>query len=183
VQDGEAAALRGLLYQLEQGLGSARRQELAPQLALLRPLERSALTRWGVRIGRASVFAQAMLQPERLRVREALCHAYQPAATTARDPRCYRLHSAWDKQSALLRGYVPVGSWAVRCDLTERLIVEINNLEAAQSLLGCDQAQAASILSALPSVAVKSKRRRNARKRRRRKQRDNATQHAQEPSD
>jgi ATP-dependent RNA helicase SUPV3L1/SUV3 len=183
VQDGEAAALRGLLYQLEQGLGSARRQDLAPQIELLRPIERAALARWGVRIGRASVFAQAMLQPERLRVREALCHAYQPSAATVRDPRCYRLHSAWDKQSAILRGYLPVGTWAVRCDLTERLIVEITTPEAARALLGCDQAQAANILSALPKVAGNAKRRRNARKRRRRKQRDSAAQHAQEPSE
>jgi ATP-dependent RNA helicase SUPV3L1/SUV3 len=188
VQDGEAAALRGLLYQLEQGLGSVRRQEVAPQLDLLRPVERAALARWGVRIGRASVFAQAMLQPERLRVREA--HAYQAAATaaTVRDPRCYRLQSAWDKQSALWRGYLPVGTWAVRCDLTERLIVEITKPEVdgpaiVQSLLGCDPAHAASICSALPKLAGKTKRRRNARKRRRRRQRDGAPQHAQEPSE
>jgi ATP-dependent RNA helicase SUPV3L1/SUV3 len=177
--DPEAAALRGLLYQLEQGLGSARRQDVAPQLALLRPADRSTLARWGVRIGRASVYAEAMLQPERLRIRAALCHAWQPpdrARPAAPDhlARSYKLQSASDKQSALMRGYVPVGTWAVRCDLTERALAELDKPDpqaAIQSLLACEAEQAAAILAALPKVA--GKRRNN--KRRRRKRRPAAT--------
>lgn len=173
--DPEAAALRGLLYQLEQGLGSARRQEVAPQLALLRPADRSLLARWGVRIGRASVFASAMLEPERLRVRAALCHAWQPEGTRAtnHDPgvRSYKLHTAWDKQSAPLRGYIAVGTWAVRCDLVELALVALGKPQAEQqglisSLLGCSPQQAEAILSALPKLTTK---RRCSKKRRQRK--------------
>jgi len=175
VHDPEAAALRGLLYQLEQGLGSARRQDVAPQLALLRPADRSTLARWGVRFGRASVYAEPMLQPEQLRIRAALCHAWQPserARPTAPDQlaRSYKLQSAWDKQSALTRGYVPVGTWAIRCDLTERALAELDKAEpqaAIQSLLACEAEQATAILAALPKVA--SKRRNNKRRRRKRR--------------
>jgi len=190
--DPEAAALRGLLYQLEQGLGSARRQDVAPQLALLRPTDRSLLGRWGVRIGRASVFAGAMLQPERLRIRAALCHAWQtvdgarPQTFDANDARSYKLQSAWDKRSALLRGYVPVGTWAVRCDLIERAIAELDKRETdppsvIQSLLDADAQQAAAIAQALPKVA--GRRRSGARKRRRRKKKPGTSERATEQQD
>jgi ATP-dependent RNA helicase SUPV3L1/SUV3 len=185
--DPEAAALRGLLYQLEQGLGSARRQDVAPQLALLRPADRSTLARWGVRIGRASVYAEAMLQPERLRTRAALCHAWQPsdrARPAAPDhlARSYKLQSAWDKQSALMRGYVPVGTWAVRCDLTERALAELDKPDpqaAIQALLGCEAEQATAILTTLPKIA--GKRRNKARNRRRRKRRAGPDERAPSP--
>jgi hypothetical protein len=104
----------------------------------------------------------------------------------ATDLRSYRLDSAWHRQSALLHGYVPVGTWAVRCDLTERLIVELTKPQVdgqivVQSLLGCDQEQAAAILSGIAKVAGNNKRQRNARKRRRRKRRESAQQPPQEP--
>ncbi|HTU61412.1 MAG TPA: hypothetical protein VMF89_23315, partial [Polyangiales bacterium] len=183
VQDPEAAALRGLLYQLEQGLGSARRQDVAPQLTLLRPTDRSLLARLGVQIGRASVFSHAMLQPERLHVRAALCHAWHTTdgsrPSSPQLGRSWKLQSAWDKQSALLRGYVPVGTWAVRCDLAERAIAALDKPQtdqqtAVESLLDCDAEQATAILAALPNVA--GKRRGNARKRRKRKRRPGAAQ-------
>jgi ATP-dependent RNA helicase SUPV3L1/SUV3 len=187
--DPEAAAPRGLLYQLEQGLGSARRQDAAPQLALLRPADRSTLARWGVRIGRASVYVEPMLQPERLRVRAALCHAWQPSER-ARPPtpdqlgaRSYKLQSAWDKRTALTRGYVPVGTLAIRCDLTERAIAELEKPNtdpqaAIQTLLACEAEQAAAIVASLPKIAGK---RRNNNKRRRRKRRPATTEGAQPP--
>ena len=173
--DPEAAALRGLIYQLEQGLGSARRQDVAPQLALLRPADHSLLARCGVRIGRASVFAQALLQPERLRIRAALCHAWQATgdarvlAIEKLGARSYKLQSASDKQGAMLRGYVAVGTWAVRADLTERAIAELDKPQSdpqaiVEGLLDCDAAQAAAILRALPSVAGKKRRRRRKRR-------------------
>jgi ATP-dependent RNA helicase SUPV3L1/SUV3 len=143
----DAAALRGVLYQLEQGLGSARRQDVAPQLALLRPQDRSALQRWGVQLGRASVFSHAMLQPERLLVREALCHAWQPTAAVPEQ---------------LARGYVTLGVHTLRCDVAERIIKQPKP-ELVQALLGCDEATAQSVLRALPK---------GPRKRRRRKRRE-----------
>jgi ATP-dependent RNA helicase SUPV3L1/SUV3 len=173
-QDPEAAALRGLLYQLEQGLGSAKRQDVTPQLALLRAVDRSALQRWGVQLGQASVFARGMLEPERLRTRAALCQAWQPAAAKqaqpAEDARSFRLQDGQQRQSCLLRGYVAAGAWAVRCDLAERIISDLHKARTeepgiVQAHLLCDEGQAIAVLRALPKL-------RKTRKRRRRKRRE-----------
>jgi hypothetical protein len=196
-----AAALRGLLYQLEQGLGSTRRDAVAPQIKLLTAAEHSALRSWGVQLGRASVFVQDMLQPERLRVREALCHAWSPPpagqrrsspqlhsvgqaqaleqrdSTTASDgqpSRSFQLQSAWDKQTCLWRGYVAFGAAAVRCDLAERLLVELqktpeDEVALVQRLLGCEDTFAQALLRAIPKHLRTA--RPSTRKRRRRKRR------------
>jgi ATP-dependent RNA helicase SUPV3L1/SUV3 len=182
LQDPGAAALRGVLYQLDQGLGSARRQDVAPQLALLRAADRSALARWSVQLGRASVFAQAMLTAERLHIREALCFAAMAAKEDLPGvrpgpeiQRSFRLRSAWDRQTTLMRGYVGFGTWAVRCDLTEQAIRELSRLPASappeqatgivQRILECDEAQALAISRSLP----RSRSDKGPKKRRRRK--------------
>jgi ATP-dependent RNA helicase SUPV3L1/SUV3 len=175
VQAQEGAALRGLLYQLEQSLGSVRRQDVAPQLGLLRPVDRSALQRWGVELGRASVYVRATLEPARLQIREALTRSLQlpgKPAPTIDGARSFRVQTAWEKQTSLLRGYMPVAGWAVRCDVLEQLLrVATEQPTAIQAELGCSEAEALAVLRALPKPG-----RKNPRKRRRRKRRDPATQ-------
>jgi ATP-dependent RNA helicase SUPV3L1/SUV3 len=176
-----AAALRGILYQLEQGLGSLRRDAVAPQLKLLTAAEHSALRRWGVLFGRASVFVQDMLDPERLRVREALCYAWTPPSHGAQASvyeRCFQLRSAWDKQTCLWRGYVAFGTCAVRCDLAEQLLVALqtaaqDEVASAQSVLACDDTFAQVLLRAIPKHLRTA--RASTRKRRRRKRRERAS--------
>jgi ATP-dependent RNA helicase SUPV3L1/SUV3 len=178
-----AAALRGLLYQLEQGLGCARRAAVAPQIQLLTAAEHRALQRWGVVLGRASVFVRDMLQPERLRVREALCYAWVPPVgrvprSNAGGASCFQLRSAWDKQTCLWRGYVAFGSCGVRCDLVERVLGELqkappDEVAVVRGLLQCDDALAEALLRAIPKQLRTA--RAGARKRRRRKRRERVT--------
>jgi ATP-dependent RNA helicase SUPV3L1/SUV3 len=66
---------RGLLYQLENGLGTVLASESRLQLRELEPDERGLLRRMGVVLGRAVVYAPALLAPRALRLRWVLCAA------------------------------------------------------------------------------------------------------------
>ncbi len=116
--------LRGLMYQLRQGLGTIDRHDAKAQLRTLRAAERVHLQQAGVHIGRAVIYLPALLRARALRRRAALVRAWidrgrplpdiSPAAasTPARDgvaPEDY-----------LRLGYVVVAARAVRADLLER---------------------------------------------------------------
>ena len=66
---------RGLLYQLEQGLGTVLVASAREQVRELDPRDRSAFGRAGVRVGRNVVFSAKLLQPAALRERVLLCQA------------------------------------------------------------------------------------------------------------
>jgi ATP-dependent RNA helicase SUPV3L1/SUV3 len=71
-----SAALRGLLYQLEQGLGCVARREVGAVLAQLTAEDRQWLKSRDIVLGQQTVFATASLDPERLRTRAALSWAF-----------------------------------------------------------------------------------------------------------
>jgi ATP-dependent RNA helicase SUPV3L1/SUV3 len=66
---------RGLLYQLEQGLGTVRVEQARGQLGELEAEERAALQRMGLVLGRTVLFAPALLSAPSLRLRWALVSA------------------------------------------------------------------------------------------------------------
>jgi ATP-dependent RNA helicase SUPV3L1/SUV3 len=68
-------AARGLLYQLEQGLGTVASPSMREQLRELGGAERSLLTERGIVLGRLAVFAPALLTAAALEKRRALCAA------------------------------------------------------------------------------------------------------------
>jgi ATP-dependent RNA helicase SUPV3L1/SUV3 len=74
------AAVRGLLFQLTEALGTLPRAAVASQLAGLTKADRKMLTGLGVRLGAASVFLPALLRPRAARLRGLLwaVHAAQP---------------------------------------------------------------------------------------------------------
>ncbi len=117
-----AGAVRGLVFALRSGLGTALRRDVAAQLAHLGPDEQRALARFGVSLGRLAVFLPALLGPDAVHLRAILWavhhHAgpvpsFRAAASVARD---LRLPGAF----YLACGYVPAGPRAVRADRLER---------------------------------------------------------------
>jgi ATP-dependent RNA helicase SUPV3L1/SUV3 len=124
-----SAPLRGLLYQLEQGLGTIRRQQAEAQLAALSEPERQLLHAHNIVLGRRTVFAQALLASTRRVIRMALYRAL------ASDPRKLdplnpdeliwtQLPVAIERESLLLLGFVPLATLALRCDVLETLLAQ-----------------------------------------------------------
>ena len=167
----ESAALRGILYQLEQGLGSVSTRAVRAQLTSLRREERRALARWQIALGSQSVYARGLLTPEQLRARDALCHAWEPQLAPSGAERSWQLRSQVDRQLALARGFVPLSRWAVRCDLLEELLTQLAKLPRDQTearlacvraCLACDDTQARAILDSLPSARRRKRRRKRS---------------------
>jgi ATP-dependent RNA helicase SUPV3L1/SUV3 len=167
----ERAPLRGLLYQLEQGLGSVSRRDLGSQLQGLRRPDLVALRRWGIQIGQACVFARDMLDEQRLRTRAALCRAWQPSLTWNTHAGSPLIVDASDRRACLQLGYYPVARWGVRCDVLEQLLRALAGLplDAAQDraalvsvALSCTETEATGILRALPRTRRRHRRRRRA---------------------
>ena len=116
--------VRGLLFALRLGLGSARTRDVAEQLALLQPHDRRLLARMGIRLGRRRVYSQRLLAPGAVRLRGLLWAVFsgrsvppQPPAEvvpTAEPPSFYEAV-----------GYVALGPLAVRVDRAEELAAHL----------------------------------------------------------
>jgi ATP-dependent RNA helicase SUPV3L1/SUV3 len=142
-----SSAGRGLLYQIEQGLGTALASEAREQLELLEGAERQVLQRLGVRLGRHVLFAAALLSPEALRARGALCAAH---LRSVGDPGA-RLPIPGVERSLPVMDGVPVGLYtalgfpafgplALRADLVEevaRLVAKGARDASVASRCGC----------------------------------------------
>jgi ATP-dependent RNA helicase SUPV3L1/SUV3 len=115
---------RGLLYQLEQGLGTALVSEARSQLGELEPAERSALRRMGLVLGDSVIHAPALMSPRSLRLRRALVAAqlWPAVRLPTENPRARTL--AFDPEipprlyAAL--GFPLVGGRPTRADLADR---------------------------------------------------------------
>jgi ATP-dependent RNA helicase SUPV3L1/SUV3 len=129
----EAAALsppgRGLVYLLEQDLGTAPREAGRDQLRELSRKDRRSLARLDVRLGTHYLYVASLLEPAQVALRSVLgglCHTRRPlpapppagAASTPVDG---------DVPTDLYRvmGYPQLGGRAVRVDLVERLAAEL----------------------------------------------------------
>jgi ATP-dependent RNA helicase SUPV3L1/SUV3 len=118
----ERAPLRAVAYQLAQGLGSARRSELAATLRALSDDDRAALNRSVVEPGRLAIFIPSLLSQRSLSRRLTFVRAYQPSIRLP--PNLGR--PVFDAQSLpdrlwLTLGYVVLGRRAFRLDLAERV--------------------------------------------------------------
>jgi ATP-dependent RNA helicase SUPV3L1/SUV3 len=172
-----SAALRGLLYQLEQGLGCVARREVGAVLAQLRAEDRQWLKSRDIVLGHQTVFATASLELERLRTRAALSWAFD--GVRVEEPELLRqpvwtLGKSNDRAKLLWLGFVALGRVAVRCDRLEAVLSVFGgqqsdggNAEArrerAQVLLACSREQADLVLQALPKLRRRRKRGRRGR--------------------
>jgi ATP-dependent RNA helicase SUPV3L1/SUV3 len=113
-------AARGLLYQLQQSLGSVAADSVRDQLAALTGQERRRLREAGLVLGPLAVFHPALLSPEALDQRRALCAAERwpdPLPVPADGhPRTLPAHPELPARVYQALGYVLQGPRALRAD-------------------------------------------------------------------
>jgi ATP-dependent RNA helicase SUPV3L1/SUV3 len=166
----DSAPVRGLVYQLQQGLGTVDTKSARPQIEALDEADRALLHAHDIVLGRHSAYAHDLLTPRRRALRFALCRvaasdvrAFDRSALVHHEQLVWERPRALDPALLLALGYVPLSNVAVRCDALERLVAEpASNAEErvvrAETLLGCGRETAEQVLRAL--VAKKRKRRR-----------------------
>jgi ATP-dependent RNA helicase SUPV3L1/SUV3 len=151
-----SAPLRGLAYQLEQGLGTASKVHARPQLEALLDHERSVLAQQEIVVGRQTVYAARLLAPRAMAMREALTRAWadkdEPLLQVESASLYQRSPARVDRALALCMGLVTLPSWLVRCDVLERLLALApeHALEEAQLMLGASEEEATALLKELP---------------------------------
>ena len=156
---------RGLVYQLEHGLGSVLRARADAQVRALTAEDRAICVKLAIQPGNLVVFAAGLLTPEALVQRAALWSAFHgagpepPAAkrvSVAIDPG---IEAGW--YHAI--GFPPFGPRAIRADQAERVFSRLVQVTAGgpvtlppelASWLGCGQAEMAEIAVAMGLVAV-----------------------------
>ncbi|MDI1481248.1 helicase-related protein [Polyangium sp. y55x31] len=155
---GLGAAARGILYQLEQGLGTARAEDAAAQIEGLAPEDRDKLAAAGIVVGARVLYVPAMLKGPALSRRSALVAAFAgPRAPRAPGPSVVSMPTTRIAEMSLYTavGYPVFGPRAVRADVVEKVIAAIEadgGLPPAGKLagwLGCPAKEAAKVGAAL----------------------------------
>jgi ATP-dependent RNA helicase SUPV3L1/SUV3 len=121
--------LRGLLFQLGEGLGSLPRRRVAAPLDNLTPEDRLVLARLGVRLGAESIFLPDLLKPKVQRLR-AMLWCLHRGQTPIAPPPAGRVAVPATAPSALYEavGFRCLGGTAVRLDMVERFAAELRRL-------------------------------------------------------
>lgn len=156
------AAARGLLYQLEQGLGTLLARDAHAQLQALTPAERRRLEQAGICLGRHVVYLRAALKPAAVARRTALAAAFwETGAETVRPPAsAVSMPAEPDRPAGLYTavGFPLAGVRAVRADVLERLARELRRLarpgpfdpaEPVSRRLSCPRADVRPVVEAL----------------------------------
>jgi ATP-dependent RNA helicase SUPV3L1/SUV3 len=165
--------LRGVLYQLEQGLGTVARSALDGGLRALRGEERERLRAAEIHVARDTVFARGMLSPPRLALRRALARLSDPGIDAIKSDLTQSAAAAGlpqiERASVLRLGFVPLGRWIVRCDVLEMLraarseLPEEAELQArVQLLLGTEADATQQITRALRGGRKRARKQRRA---------------------
>jgi ATP-dependent RNA helicase SUPV3L1/SUV3 len=147
---------RGILYQLEQGLGTTLASQAQAQLRQLDQADGSRLGRAGIKLGRHVVYAAPLLRPEAMLVRAALCRAYLGPGIPFPIPSGRSLSflppDDVDDETCLALGFPVVGGIAIRADEVEVIAARIAGGAREKEIarrLGCDERQAAAIVKVL----------------------------------
>jgi ATP-dependent RNA helicase SUPV3L1/SUV3 len=149
-------AARGILYQLEQGLGTALASQAQAQLRQIDQADRSRLGRAGIKLGRKVVYAPALLRPEAVLVRAALCRAFLGPGTQFEIPasqtRYFLPADEMDDDTCMAMGFPVIAGVAIRADEVEFIVAHIAGGARANAIvrrLGCDADVAAAIFDVL----------------------------------
>ncbi len=150
---------RGLIFQLAEGLGSAPRTKLEPQVRALDTAARRAVRKIGIRIGRECVFLPRLASGGAVEARIllwTLAHGLdEPPAVLPPGRVSVPVAAEIPADFYLAAGYVPAGRLAVRADILERLAEQawtlVRNGPFAPgpemlTLAGCSAADMAGIL-------------------------------------
>jgi ATP-dependent RNA helicase SUPV3L1/SUV3 len=120
-----SAAGRGIVYQLEQGLGTAIARDAEGQLAELEGPDRARLEASGVRLGERALWLPALLRRGPLERRAALCAAWFEPRVLPAAPRpgvvSLPVAPGTDPRACAALGYPVFGSRALRADVVERV--------------------------------------------------------------
>jgi len=154
-------ALRGLIYQLEQQLGTMAAKPVRPQLRQLNAADRTLLTELDIKLGNRFVYAASMLDMRSVSGRLALCSAWlrQPVLP-ALSPGAVALEvdRKIEPKTYLAVGYAAVGTLAIRVDVVEDLDLQLRELsqrgpfqvpDELVSSLGCTHDQLEGAIIAL----------------------------------
>jgi ATP-dependent RNA helicase SUPV3L1/SUV3 len=155
-----SAAARGLIYQLEQGLGTVSTRAARDQLATLGEDDGRRLATLGVHVGTSVVYVGALLKPAAILKRMALCAAFAYGRLRVGLPRpgAVSMPSRSDVDPSVYAaiGYPVFGPRAVRADVAERVVrlladaaPEDRSPARLAGLLGCRVAQVRAVLAVL----------------------------------
>ncbi len=124
---------RGLIYQLEQGLGTIHVDAARAQVRRLGPRDRSELAKLGIVIGERMIWLPKLLNPVALRMRALLCSAALPRGVTLAIPRPGAVslmpEAGVDPGAYTAIGFPVFGPRAVRADIVERIHAELARLD------------------------------------------------------
>jgi ATP-dependent RNA helicase SUPV3L1/SUV3 len=124
-----SAAARGLLYQLEQHLGSLPARAAGEQLAQLTQLDRQHFRELGVRLGARLVYVPRAIEPRHRLARLALAQAFSPRpaelSALLLGRVSFPLSAGADAEWLSRVGFVVLGRRAVRIDVAERVRCEL----------------------------------------------------------
>jgi ATP-dependent RNA helicase SUPV3L1/SUV3 len=156
------AAGRGVVYQLEQGLGTVLARDARAQLQALTPAERRLLERAGICLGLHVVYLRGSLKAGPVASRAALAAAFWGAEAEAvhPPPTAVSMPAEPDRPAALYAavGFPVAGVRAVRADVLERLVRELRRLarqgrfdpaEPVRRRLSCPRADVRPVVEAL----------------------------------
>ncbi len=153
---------RGVVYQIEQGLGTVLARDARAQLQALTPVERRLLEEAGICLGRHVVYLREALKARPVARRTALAAAFwgAEAKAVAPPPSAVSLPADPDRPAALYAavGFPLAGVRAVRADILERLVRELWRLarhgrfdpaEPVRRRLSCPRADVRPVVEAL----------------------------------
>ena len=148
-------AVRGLLFALRLGLGSARTRDVAPNLARMGRTDRRQLARIGVRVGRRRVYSQALLAPGAIRLRALLWRVHTGQEAETPEAEVVPVRGPAEFYDAV--GYAVLGPRAVRVDRAEDLAAYLRGHrhparlpdKRVLRLLGCEKRVALGVMRAM----------------------------------
>ncbi|MBL8643814.1 MAG: disulfide oxidoreductase [Rhodospirillaceae bacterium] len=159
--------VRGIVFQLSEGLGSVRRDQVEEQLKALDEDQRKVLARLGIRFGLDQVFLPMLLKAAPIRLRGQLWIAANPEVPPPALPQAGRVSIplAQDVPGAFYAacGFRPIAGVGYRIDMFERFAAEARKFAregqktfppATLSLLGINAEAAVAVLRALGFGAV-----------------------------
>jgi ATP-dependent RNA helicase SUPV3L1/SUV3 len=157
--EAQSGAVRGLLYQIGESLGSIPKRAVAVQLRQLSGGDRQALKALGLQIGGVCVFFPALIKPRALTMRAIAWSVFvgrPPPVTPERTSVTVSAPDDWPLAEAL--GYLRLGPRAVRIDICERLFFKARTLARSgatfapgslSALAGCTAHELPAVLAAL----------------------------------
>jgi ATP-dependent RNA helicase SUPV3L1/SUV3 len=129
VASGCSPAARGLLYQLEQNLGSLPAHAAGQQVAALTALDHGVLRALGVRVSRVLTYVTGSLRPRQRLTRLALTRTFAPRPPELLGALQQRVSiprpPGIDAEWLCCVGFVLLGPRAVRIDVADRVSVEL----------------------------------------------------------